>query len=41
MIRIHAFYPETLLNKARRQAGKLGIPLSEFLRRALEAYLKS
>lgn len=41
MQRFHIFLPEDNLAKVRKAAGKLGISVSELIRRAVQEYLRS
>lgn len=39
MERFHIFLPVETLNQVRKRAGKLGIPVSELIRRAIQEFL--
>jgi predicted DNA binding CopG/RHH family protein len=39
MNRLHVFLPEITLKKLKAKAAKLGIPVSELVRRALQDFL--
>lgn len=40
MIRANVFLPETLIARLQKAKAKTGIPMAEFIRRAIEAALK-
>ena len=40
MKRTNYYFPEQMLKRLKKAAGKLGIPMSEYIRRAVEAALR-